>query len=87
MLKRTAHAAIALSLATAAVTLAAGATAAAAGQATDSPSLQADSPVVRTDKGLVRGTATDAVRTFQGIPYAAPPTGDRRWAPTAPAQR
>ncbi|WP_327354680.1 carboxylesterase/lipase family protein [Streptomyces sp. NBC_01304] len=83
MLKRTAHTAIALSLATvAAVTLTAGSTSsavAADGQRTDSQK------VVRTDKGAVRGTVTDAVRTFEGIPYAAPPTGDRRWAPTAPA--
>jgi para-nitrobenzyl esterase len=42
--------------------------------------------LARTDKGDVRGTVTDTVRTFQGIPYAAPPTGERRWAPPAPAK-
>ena len=41
--------------------------------------------VVRTDKGLVRGVADGAFRVYQGIPYAAPPTGDRRWQPPQPA--
>ncbi|MEV7524355.1 carboxylesterase family protein [Streptomyces sp. NPDC091371] len=77
MLKRTAHAAIAGSLAVGALTIATPAGAADHGN----PSL------VRTDKGVVRGTVTDTVRSFQGIPYAAPPTGELRWAPTAPAKR
>ena len=43
--------------------------------------------VVPTDKGPVRGVATDTVRKFLGIPYAAPPVGDLRWrAPQAPAR-
>jgi para-nitrobenzyl esterase len=46
-----------------------------------------DGALVRTDRGVVRGTLTDTARVFQGIPYAAPPTGDRRWAPPAPARR
>ena len=43
---------------------------------------------VRTTLGLVQGTASasDSVRTFRGIPYAAPPVGDLRWrAPSQPA--
>lgn len=44
-------------------------------------------PVVATDKGLVRGLAHDGYRTFQGIPYAAPPVGERRWRAPAPAAR
>ncbi|BFO14216.1 hypothetical protein SHKM778_06040 [Streptomyces sp. KM77-8] len=45
----------------------------------------ADGPsVVGTDKGAVRGTVTDIARVFQGIPYAAPPTGRHRWAPPRP---
>ncbi|MDF3301746.1 carboxylesterase/lipase family protein [Streptomyces tropicalis] len=40
---------------------------------------------VRTHDGLVRGAAHDGYRTFQGIPYAAPPVGSLRWAPPRPA--
>jgi para-nitrobenzyl esterase len=42
--------------------------------------------LVRTDAGWVRGTATHDVRSYQGIPYAAPPVGDLRWhSPVSPA--
>src|ERR1700687_5193809 len=41
---------------------------------------------VQTDKGPVVGRQAGAVRTFFGIPYAAPPVGDLRWkAPQSPA--
>lgn len=53
--------------------------------ATTTATTTAEAPVVRTDKGVLRGTVTETARTFQGIPYAAPPTGPRRWAPPAPA--
>ncbi|MEV7520075.1 carboxylesterase family protein [Streptomyces sp. NPDC091371] len=43
--------------------------------------------VVDTDRGVVRGRAHGAYRTFEGIPYAAPPTGALRWAPPRPARR
>jgi para-nitrobenzyl esterase len=36
--------------------------------------------VVSTDLGAVRGRLETGVRVFQGIPYAAPPTGELRWA-------
>lgn len=42
-----------------------------------------DGTVVPTDKGKVRGVQRDGYREFLGIPFAAPPTGNRRW--TAPA--
>ncbi|TWP49632.1 carboxylesterase family protein [Lentzea tibetensis] len=41
--------------------------------------------LVRTDKGPVRGTVTATHRTFQAIPYAAPPVGALRWRDPQPA--
>ncbi|SDL56226.1 carboxylesterase/lipase family protein [Siphonobacter aquaeclarae] len=41
--------------------------------------------VVRTEGGLVSGTGAAPV-VFKGIPFAAPPTGDRRWRPPQPVQ-
>ncbi|MFI5685295.1 carboxylesterase/lipase family protein [Streptomyces sp. NPDC051636] len=47
-----------------------------------------DSLVVHTDHGWVRGAAQrDGGRVFQGIPFAAPPTGELRWRPPQPAER
>jgi para-nitrobenzyl esterase len=43
--------------------------------------------IVQTDRGPVAGTVTDSHRTFQGIPYAAPPVGELRWRDPQPAQR
>ena len=44
----------------------------------------AASDTVTVDGGRVRGTSVDGVRVFKGIPFAAPPTGERRWkAPQA----
>ena len=40
--------------------------------------------VVDTDRGAVKGAAGDGVRAWKGIPYAAPPVGERRWQPPAP---
>ena len=37
-----------------------------------------------TLSGPVRGTAMDGIREFLGIPYAAAPTGNRRWQPPQP---
>ncbi|MFD9569421.1 carboxylesterase/lipase family protein [Streptomyces sp. NPDC059982] len=36
-------------------------------------------PVVRTAEGPVRGRAHGTYATFEGLPYAAPPTGPLRW--------
>src|SRR5262249_24131207 len=45
-------------------------------------------PVVTIATGQVRGTATLAMKSWRGIPYAAPPVGALRWKPpVAPAVR
>ena len=53
------------------------------------PSADAQVPgqVVTIDSGRVSGIVTEQGRKFLGIPYAAPPTGPRRWQPPAAPQR
>jgi len=46
----------------------------------------AASDVVCTEQGPVRGTREGETFAYKGIPYAAPPTGERRWHPPEPAQ-
>lgn len=41
-------------------------------------------PVVRTSTGMVRGVSRDGVELFMGVPYAASPLGDRRFAKPEP---
>lgn len=45
-----------------------------------------EATVVRVDTGLVRGVRHDSGMSWKGIPYAAPPIGELRWKPPAPAQ-
>ncbi len=40
--------------------------------------------LVETAEGPLRGSSADGARAFLGIPFAAPPTGPRRWMPPAP---
>ncbi len=45
-------------------------------------------PTIETMNGEIRGAYTDedqAILTFKGIPYAAPPVGAKRWTPPQPA--
>ena len=46
--------------------------------------LSASRPVVAIDSGSLRGTVTNGIATFVGIPYAAPPVRDLRWRPPQP---
>ena len=42
---------------------------------------------VMVSGGMVRGVVgEDGLKQYHGIPFAAPPTGERRWAPPAPPQ-
>ncbi|HEY5076006.1 MAG TPA: carboxylesterase family protein, partial [Acidimicrobiia bacterium] len=42
--------------------------------------------IVATRSGKVEGFERDGVHVFRGIPYAAPPVGDRRWQPPQPEE-
>ena len=43
-----------------------------------------DVPAVRVQQGVLVGHREDDVNVFQGIPYATPPVGERRWRPPEP---
>ncbi|WP_406380396.1 carboxylesterase/lipase family protein [Streptomyces sp. NBC_01618] len=57
-----------------------------AGLASARPSGQDFPARVMTAEGPVQGAVAGAVRTFQGIPYAALPTGERRWKEPQPVR-
>lgn len=42
-----------------------------------------DAPVIAAPAGTLQGQREDDVNIFRAIPYALPPTGDRRWRPPA----
>lgn len=52
-----------------------------------SPAAAQTAPVVTAPAGAVRGATDGDIATFKGIPYAAPPVGNMRWRPPAPAAR
>ncbi|MGE0182967.1 MAG: carboxylesterase/lipase family protein [Parvularculaceae bacterium] len=43
-------------------------------------------PIVQVSGGKIMGTREDGVFAFKGVPYAAAPVGERRWAPPAPVK-
>jgi para-nitrobenzyl esterase len=49
----------------------------------------ADDLTIKTDKGKIHGKMSDEgqVRTFLGVPYAAPPVGPLRWKAPQPAEK
>jgi len=47
--------------------------------------LSASGPRVKTASGVVEGKKDGKATAFLGIPYAAPPVGNLRWKPPAPA--
>jgi para-nitrobenzyl esterase len=51
------------------------------------PAAAADGPTVTTRYGQVRGAAGESANSYLGIPYAAPPVGERRWRPPAAPAR
>jgi para-nitrobenzyl esterase len=63
-----------------AVTLSAAGTRATAGGGGVASGISAH-PIVTTHNGAVRGAAVSGGFAFRGLPYAAPPTGHRRWHP------
>jgi para-nitrobenzyl esterase len=52
-----------------------------------SPANAEPANLVHTDRGPVRGVVSQDVRSFQGIPFAAPPVGALRWRSPQPAAR
>jgi len=49
------------------------------------PVAMADAQTVQLASGVIRGEQQQDLRIFRGVPFAAPPVGERRWRPPAPA--
>ena len=51
-----------------------------------SPQVESTGPEVRTNAGMVRGRREHGLAVFRGIPFAAPPVGDARFAAPQPVR-
>jgi para-nitrobenzyl esterase len=48
--------------------------------------LNSEAPRVKTENGELEGVLESGIKTFKGIPFAAPPVGNLRWREPQPAQ-
>jgi len=48
--------------------------------------LNSDAPRVKTENGVLEGADESGVKTFKGVPFAAPPVGNLRWREPQPVQ-
>lgn len=48
--------------------------------------LAQDAVSVKTSYGILEGLDISGIKTFKGVPFAAPPTGDNRWREPQPLQ-
>lgn len=58
----------------------------AAAMCTVTPFALSQIQTVTVKDGQLQGVVADGVASFKGIPFAAPPVGDLRWKPPAPAK-
>ena len=50
-------------------------------------SMTETAPIAKTALGELRGVFRSGIAAFHGVPYAAPPVGDRRFAPAVSIYR
>jgi para-nitrobenzyl esterase len=48
--------------------------------------LNSATPTVKTANGMLEGTDESGIKTFKGVPFAAPPVGNLRWREPQPMQ-
>lgn len=46
-----------------------------------------DAPQVQTGNGILEGINESGIKVFKGVPFAAPPVGNLRWAAPQPVQK